>query len=817
MSQYVEKIDKLTLPVLPVRGTVAFPSTIHHFEVTDPSDLQVIQAAADQKSPVLLLTELPNEAELPEVVASQHPMEELLKELQVAFSDDDFSEESDESDLSEKESFLPSVDPAHYATVGTVGLLKHLAHSDEHTRVTIEGTARASVIRLFLNGNILTAEVMVKAIMLQDVDEIRARSYLHTLTTQLHRLFRLMPGPTQQLAATASAIKNPAQLADFIATNILFRPEDKLAVLCEFDPLRRIEILLALMASMEEMLQCEVGIHKKVRENLQKNQKEYYLREQLRVIHDELGDGAAAETERYEDMILSTPLPDDVQEKLLRENDRLSRTPFGSQEAGMMTTYLDAVLALPWGKYSKERLNVAAAKKILDDDHYGLEKVKERILEYLAVKQLHPKLKNQVICLVGAPGVGKTSIAASIARAMKREYVRVSLGGIRDESDIRGHRRTYLGSMPGRIMTALTQAGKSNPLILLDEIDKMTQSIQGDPAAALLEVLDGEQNRAFRDHYLEIPYDLSDCLFVATANTLETVPRPLIDRMEIIEVKSYTKTEKLNIAKQHLLPKQLHRHGLNKNKVRISDDAMVELIDYYTREAGVRQLERTLASLIRKAARKMVEEDCKSVSIKACDIKGYLGERKRLPDHIDTADEVGTVNGLAYTELGGDMLRIEAAVLDGTGKLELTGSLGDVMKESARTAITYTRSIAEEYGIDRDFYQKKDIHIHVPEGAVPKDGPSAGVTMLTALVSALTGRPVRREIAMTGEITLRGRVLPIGGLREKTMAAYSAGVQTVLIPADNQQDLEDIDAVARENLTFIPVSHASDVLKNALL
>lgn len=817
MSQYVEKIDKLTLPVLPVRGTVAFPSTIHHFEVTDPSDLQVIQAAADQKSPVLLLTELPNEAELPEVVASQHPMEELLKELQVAFSDDDFSEESDESDLSEKESFLPSVDPAHYATVGTVGLLKHLAHSDEHTRVTIEGTARASVIRLFLNGNILTAEVMVKAIMLQDVDEIRARSYLHTLTTQLHRLFRLMPGPTQQLAATASAIKNPAQLADFIATNILFRPEDKLAVLCEFDPLRRIEILLALMASMEEMLQCEVGIHKKVRENLQKNQKEYYLREQLRVIHDELGDGAAAETERYEDMILSTPLPDDVQEKLLRENDRLSRTPFGSQEAGMMTTYLDAVLALPWGKYSKERLNVAAAKKILDDDHYGLEKVKERILEYLAVKQLHPKLKNQVICLVGAPGVGKTSIAASIARAMKREYVRVSLGGIRDESDIRGHRRTYLGSMPGRIMNALTQAGKSNPLILLDEIDKMTQSIQGDPAAALLEVLDGEQNRAFRDHYLEIPYDLSDCLFVATANTLETVPRPLIDRMEIIEVKSYTKTEKLNIAKQHLLPKQLHRHGLNKNKVRISDDAMVELIDYYTREAGVRQLERTLASLIRKAARKMVEEDCKSVSIKACDIKGYLGERKRLPDHIDTADEVGTVNGLAYTELGGDMLRIEAAVLDGTGKLELTGSLGDVMKESARTAITYTRSIAEEYGIDRDFYQKKDIHIHVPEGAVPKDGPSAGVTMLTALVSALTGRPVRREIAMTGEITLRGRVLPIGGLREKTMAAYSAGVQTVLIPADNQQDLEDIDAVARENLTFIPVSHASDVLKNALL
>ena len=576
-------------------------------------------------------------------------------------------------------------------------------------------------------------------------------------------------------------------------------------------------MLLSMMATMEELLQCEIGIHKRVRENLQRNQKEYYLREQLRIIHDELGEGAAAETERYENAIRTTPLSDEAREKLTRENERLSHTPFGSQEAGIITTYMDTVLGLPWGKFSKERLNVAAAEKILNEDHYGLEKVKERILEYLAVKQLHPELKNQVLCLVGAPGVGKTSIAASVARAMKREYVRVSLGGIRDESDIRGHRRTYLGSMPGRIMNAMTQAGTSNPLILLDEIDKMTQSQQGDPAAALLEVLDGEQNRAFRDHYIELPYDLSDCLFIATANTLETVPRPLIDRMEIIEIKSYTKSEKLNIAKNHLLPKQLRRHGLNKTKFRIQDDAILELIDYYTREAGVRNLERTLASLIRKAARKMVDEGCKSVSVKAADVKGYLGARKLLPDHIEESDLIGTVNGLAYTELGGDMLRIEAAVLDGTGKLELTGSLGDVMKESARAAITYTRSVAAEYGIETDFYQKKDIHIHVPEGAVPKDGPSAGVTMLTALVSALTGRSVRRDIAMTGEITLRGRVLPIGGLREKTMAAYNAGVSTVIIPADNVRDLDDIDAAARQALNFIPVTHAAEVLKNALL
>jgi ATP-dependent Lon protease len=548
-----------------------------------------------------------------------------------------------------------------------------------------------------------------------------------------------------------------------------------------------------------------------------RNQKEFYLREQIRVIQDELGDGAAAETERYEARIRSMHLPEEVEAKLLKENDRLAKTPFGSSEAGVITTYLDTVLELPWHKKTKDRLDITTAKKILDEDHDGLDKVKERILEYLAVKQMHPELKNQVICLVGAPGVGKTSVAASIARAMKRKYVRVSLGGIRDEADIRGHRKTYLGSMPGRIMAALAQAGSSNPLILLDEIDKLGQSYQGDPAAALLEVLDAEQNKSFRDHYLEIPYDLSDCLFIATANTLDTVPRPLIDRMEVIEIRSYTKPEKISIAKNHLVPKQLKRHGLSRAKFRLSDEAIVELIDYYTHEAGVRNLERTIASLIRKAIRKMLDEGKKSVRIDAHHIKDYLGCRKLLPEKIEEIDEVGTVNGLAYTELGGDMLKVEVAALEGTGKLELTGSLGDVMQESAKAALSYTRSIASQYGIASDFYQKKDIHIHVPEGAVPKDGPSAGVTMLTALVSALTGRPVRHDVAMTGEITLRGRVLPIGGLREKTMAAYNAGVKTVLIPADNERDLENIDPLARENLTFIPCRVASDVLKNALL
>ena len=482
-----------------------------------------------------------------------------------------------------------------------------------------------------------------------------------------------------------------------------------------------------------------------------------------------------------------------------------------------MRTYFETILDIPWNNSTKDRTDIKAASKILERDHDGLEDVKKRVLEFLAVKELNPELRNQIICLVGPPGVGKTSIAASIATAMKRKYVRVSLGGVRDEADIRGHRKTYVGAMPGRVINALIEAKVNNPLVLLDEIDKLTRDAHGDPTSALLEVLDGEQNKAFRDHFVELPFDLSNCFFIATANTLDTIPRPLIDRMEIIEIKTYTKREKMSIAKNHLIAKQLKRHGLNKRTLKIADSAIEDIIDYYTREAGVRNLERTIASLCRKAAHEIINDNVKSVTVNSENISKYLGEKKFTPETIEEYNEIGTVNGLAYTELGGDMLKIEVAALEGTGKIELTGSLGDVMKESAQIAISYVRSIASEYGIPADFYKTKDIHIHAPEGAVPKDGPSAGVTMVTALVSELAKIPVRRDVAMTGEITLRGKVLPIGGLKEKTMAAYTAGVKTVLIPHSNLKDLKEIDPLARENLQFIPCKTLSDVLANALV
>ena len=793
MSQYIEKAEKLALPLITLRDTVAFPGALLNFELTDDIDIHAAKAASATNGLIFLVTEAPR------------PLAEQLVDL--IFHDEELGDDP----------LDPQRPPSLYP-VGTVVRIKQMVQTpDKQFRVIFEGCTRATLLSSDFSGDFATAEVMSKTIMLADVTELRAGAYLHAQMEALRSLAKYLPSGSDDMLKTAGEIRDPGQLSDFIAANILIKTEDKQEVLECYEPYARADLLLSLIESESELLACASDIQRKVHARMSRNQKEFYLREQIRVIQDELGDGAAAETERYERRIRSLHLPEEIEQKLLKENDRLAKTPFGSSEAGVITTYLDTVLELPWHKTTKERLDVAAAKKILDEDHDGLEKVKDRILEYLAVKQLHPELKNQVICLVGAPGVGKTSVASSIARAMKRKYVRVSLGGIRDEADIRGHRKTYLGSMPGRIMAALSQAGSSNPLILLDEIDKLGQSYQGDPAAALLEVLDSEQNKSFRDHYLEIPYDLSDCLFIATANTLDTVPRPLIDRMEIIEMSSYTKREKINIAKNHLLPKQLKLHGLNRSKCRISDEAIVELIDYYTHEAGVRNLERTIASLIRKAARKMVDEGKKSIRIDEKHIKEYLGSRKLLPEKIEEVDEVGTVNGLAYTELGGDMLKVEVAVLDGTGKLELTGSLGDVMQESAKAALSYTRSIASEYGIAPDFYQKKDIHVHVPEGAVPKDGPSAGVTMLTALVSALTGRPVRRDVAMTGEITLRGRVLAIGGLREKTMAAYSAGVKTVLIPADNERDLENIDPMARENLTFIPCRVAADVLKHALI
>ncbi len=776
MRKYIEKIEKITLPVIALRGVVAFPGVPLSFEIEDDESIKAAEAAFETDSMVLLCT---------------------VRHL------DDGSSDPSES----------------LFRVGTVAKIKQSIKTPEgNMRVITDGYSRATVSEFRHFADYLCADAISKVMAMSDEDSARSEAYTRAIMTDVEALVKLLPSVSDDIVTTARSIKSPALLADFIAANILVRFEDKQAVLECFEPVKRIEILIALLEGETQMLEFELGIHKKVRENLNRGQKEYYLREQIRVIQDELGEGGDSEIEEYKEKIFSAKLPDEVREKLLKETDRMAKVPFGSAEATVIRTYLDTCLELPWGITTKDRANVAAAKKILDADHDGMVKVKDRILEFLAVKQLNPDLKNQIICLVGPPGVGKTSIAASVARAMKRNYVRVSLGGIRDEADIRGHRKTYIGAMPGRIINAMIQAKSSNPLILLDEIDKLTRDSHGDPASALLEVLDSEQNKNFRDHFLEMPFDLSECVFIATANKLDTVPRPLLDRMEVIELKTYTKTEKLAIAKNHLLPKQLKRHGMTKKTLKLDDGAIIEIIDYYTKEAGVRNLERTLADIIRKAAKKFVDDPTLTrLTLKKDDVKEYLGERKLIPESISKRDEVGVVNGLAYTELGGDMLKVEVLPLDGDGKLELTGSLGDVMKESAKLAVSYVRSIASDYSIPSDFYKTKDIHIHFPEGAVPKDGPSAGVTIVTAMISALSGIPVKRDVAMTGEISLRGKVLAIGGLREKTMAAYSAGVKTVLIPQDNMKDLPELDSAVLENIEFIPCKTVDDILKNALV
>lgn len=772
MSKYIVKIKKMTLPVIPVKGLVAFPGAAISFELTEDFAAKAAEAAFDTDSPAFIVAykDVEGEAKLPDCLYS----------------------------------------------VGTVCKIKQSVKApDGVLRVVAEGYSRASSIEYRPFTEYIIAEVNSKTHTSADEDNIRNQAYCRAILTEAKKLASFLPSVSDDMLTSASAIKTPALLADFIASNMLVKLSDKQRVLETFDPEKRIELLITIIAEELDILSCEMNIHKKVRAALNQNQKDYYLREQVRVIKNELGEGD--EADEYYDRIMSAKLPDEVREKLLKENERMSKAPFGSSEATVARSYLDTCLEIPWCISTKDRVSVSAARKILDKDHDGLEKVKERILEYLAVKQLNPELGNQILCLVGPPGVGKTSIGASIARAMNRKYVRVSLGGVRDEADIRGHRKTYIGAMPGRIINALTQAGVNNPLILLDEIDKLTRDSHGDPSSALLEVLDGEQNKSFRDHFVELSFDLSSCLFIATANTLDTVPKPLLDRMEVIELNSYTKTEKISISKNHLVPKQLSRHGLNKRMLNISDSAIEEIIDYYTREAGVRNLERAIADVCRKAAKAIVEETVSGkITVTDKNICDYLGARKRLPESISGEDEIGVVNGLAWTQAGGDLLKVEVSVLDGTGKIELTGSLGDVMKESAQIAVSYVRSIASEFGIPSDFYQKHDIHIHFPEGAVPKDGPSAGVTMVTALVSALTGRAVRRDVAMTGEISLRGNVLAIGGLKEKTMAAYSAGVKTVIIPHDNARNLDDVDSLVKENVKFVSCKKATEVLAAAL-
>ena len=773
MPRYIEKIEQLTLPVIALRGAVAFPASTLNFEIDDELSLRAAEAAFDTDSFVFVCA---------------------CKNIDT-----------------------PTTEISNLFSVGTVSKIKQsVKTADGSVRIIAEGFSRATAVSYNSFADYITADLICKTVSVSDEDSVRSQAHCRAMLTEIEKLTSLLPSVSDKILLTAKSIKNPALLADFIAANILVKHGDKQKVLECYNPTKRVELLITLINEEVMLLECELNIHKQVRANLNQNQKDFYLREQIRVIQNELGE--TGEVEEYLEKIEKAKLPQEVEEKLLKEVDRMSKTPFGSSEATVIRSYLDTCLEVPWTAQTKDRINVKVAERILNEDHDGLDKVKDRILEFLAVKQLNPSLGNQIICLVGPPGVGKTSIGASVARALNRKYVRVSLGGVRDEADIRGHRKTYIGAMPGRIIAALTQAKVRNPLILLDEIDKLSSSIQGDPSSALLEVLDAEQNKAFRDHFVELPFDLSDCLFIATANTLSTVPRPLIDRMEVIELGSYTKSEKIAIAKNHLIPKQLKRHGLSSRKLAITDAALVEMIDFYTREAGVRNLERSIASVIRKAARRLVEQgdNAKKIKIDAKDLPDYLGARKRLPERISADDEIGVVNGLAWTEVGGDMLRVEVAILDGTGKIELTGSLGDVMKESARTAVSYVRMVASQYGIDPSFYKDKDIHIHFPEGAVPKDGPSAGVTIVTALISALSGRRVKRDVAMTGEVSLRGKVLAIGGLKEKTMAAYSAGVKTVLIPEDNVKDLEDIDPIVKGNLTFIACRDASDVLKHAL-
>ena len=784
MSVYIEKAESRTLPLVALRGVVAFPGMTVNCEIPKDSfkSAAAAQHAATTGEPVLLASLL---------------------------------------DISEPDTGEPDI--TKLCPVGTIAVIKQLIRTpDGDTRLVAEGQCRAQLSTVVQLHKYTVAGVIAKAVTADDHGGPEGEAYLREANRVLAQVVKFIPAVAEDILTHVSTIRNPGLYADFVAANILLRYEDKQAVLECFEPLARIDTLILLMEHEAEILSTERDIQRRVRARIGRHQREYFLREEMKVIQEELGEisgnGAApGEDDEFYSRIMAAEMPREVTDKLLKENAKLNRLPFGSAEATVISNYLDVCLELPWSKSTSDRVNVDTARKILDADHDGLEKVKERILEFMAVKQMSPELKNQIICLVGPPGVGKTSIASSIARAMKRRYVRVSLGGVRDESDIRGHRKTYIGAMPGRIMNALSQVGVRNPLILLDEIDKLTRDAHGDPSSALLEVLDPEQNKYFRDHFVEMPFDLSDCLFIATANSLDTVPKPLLDRMEVIELPSYTKTEKMAIAKHHLIPKQFAKHGITKRQVRVTDGALEEIIDYYTREAGVRQLERHIAALCRKSAKRLLEEpDVKRITVDAKSVKTFLGARKLLPERIAAENETGVVNGLAYTEVGGDMLRVEVAVLDGTGKLELTGSLGDVMKESAHAALTYTRSVASEYGIPTDFYQKKDIHIHVPEGAVPKDGPSAGVTMMTALVSALADIPVRRDVAMTGEITLRGNVLPIGGLKEKTMAAYAAGVTTVCIPADNMGDLDEIDPAAREHLTFVPCRRAGDVLNVAL-
>ena len=703
-------------------------------------------------------------------------------------------------------------------TIGTVVQVKQILKAqNENIRVLVTGLYRAKITDLTQREPFLAGTVE-EVLSLEDPENIRSRALRREANNLYGVYLDLCERPSQSLQLKMMASNDCGFIADCIAQNSGIDHTDKARLLAQLHPVRRLVQAVALLRQEVQMLRMEADIQEKTKANIDQDQRDYYLRQQMRVIREELGENPEhSEQDDYEAKIRALKLEEASEQKLLKDIDRMMKQPFGSSEGAVLRNYLDTVLELPWNVYSKERVDIDAARKILDQDHFGLEKVKQRILESLAVRKLAPEMPPQILCLVGPPGVGKTSIAYSIARSLNRKMTRIALGGVHDEADIRGHRKTYVGAMPGRILSGMIQAGTMNPLLLLDEVDKMGSDYRGDPSAALLEVLDGEQNKTYRDHYLEIPFDLSDVMFITTANTTDTIPRPLLDRMEIIELSSYTDEEKVMIVKNHLLPKQITKHGLKKSQLRVSEDALREIIRCYTRESGVRALERCLAEVCRKTAMKLLEENGpKRVSVTGGNLESFLGVRKYLPDRIHSNDQVGLVTGLAWTSVGGEVLEVEVNVMDGSGKLELTGNLGDVMKESVHAAMSYIRANAHKLGVQPDFYKTKDIHVHFPEGAVPKDGPSAGITVCTAMVSALTGVTVRRDVAMTGEISIRGRVLPIGGLKEKTMAALRHGVHTVIIPKDNERDLQQIDQTVRKSLNFITARTVDTVLDAAL-
>ncbi len=772
----MDKKKTIIMPSLPMRGLVIFPRMILHFDVGRDKSIAALKAAAGGDRKIFLVSQIDSSITDP-----------LFDEI--------------------------------YKTGVIAEVRQILKTPDNTTRVLVEGITKAKAIAFnriepYIECEVLPIGERTESAMNDSEETALSRMLINTF----REYSSLAPKMPTELFESIITEKKLAHLFDLIVFNVFFKVEDKQKLLEIQSLKKRIETLIKILKSEVNIMELEVVIHDQVRESIERNQREYYLKEQMRILSKQLGmnDDPQDECFAYIEEIEAIGFEPDIEDKLIKEAEKLMKLSPTSQESGVIRTYLENVLEMPWNVYTKDKTDIEKSKKQLDKDHYGLEKVKERILELIAVRALQPDIKGQIICLVGPPGVGKTSVGKSISKSLGKSYARISLGGVRDEAEIRGHRKTYIGSMPGRIVNAIKQAKSMNPVILLDEIDKMGNDYKGDPSSAMLEVLDVEQNNAFVDHYFEIPIDLSKVLFITTANTTDTIPAPLLDRMEVIELGSYTREEKFNIAKKHLVIKQLKKHGEKSSNVKIADSAIYSIIDFYTREAGVRRLEQKIASLCRKSAKKLVSGETK-VSITSGNIKDYLGVTKYSPDILSKQDEVGIVNGLAWTSVGGVLMPLEVLVLDGAGKIEITGSLGDVMTESSKIAVSLVRLLSSRYGIDPDFYKNKDLHIHAPEGAVPKNGPSAGVTMTTALISALSGIAVRRDVAMTGEITLHGKVLPIGGLKEKSMAAYKAGIKTVIIPKENEPDIEEIDDIVKQNVKFITAENIKTVLEYALV